>query len=156
MTLEIKKYPDPVLKRKAEKVDKITPKIKELIFNMKETLHQAQGVGLAAPQIGILERIIVVQTESGPQTFINPEITRKSRETETGEEGCLCLPGSYLKIKRAKKVEITALDINSNKIELKAEGLLARIFQHEIDHLDGVLILDKIPFWQRWKFKKQA
>lgn len=143
--LEIRKFGDPGLKKRSEEVDKITPEIKELIFNMKETLEQVRGVGLAAPQIGELKRIIIVEKEA----FLNPEIIKKSKETEINEEGCLCLPGIYLKIKRAKEVEIKALDINGNKVEIKAEGLPARIFQHEIDHLNGILILDRISFWQK-------
>ena len=151
MVLEIKKYGEAVLKKKAEEVKEITPEIKELIFNMKETLQNAQGVGLAAPQIGELKRIIIVEREA----FLNPKIIKKSEETEIKEEGCLCIPGLFLKIKRAIEVEIEAQKEGGESIKIKAKGLLARIFQHEIDHLDGILILDKIPFWQKWKFKKQ-
>lgn len=151
MILEIKKYGESVLKKKAKEVESVNPEIKELIFNMAETLKRVQGVGLAAPQVGESKRIIIVNDRA----FINPEIIKKSRETEVGEEGCLCLPGVYLKIKRLKSLEITAQDLEGKQIEIKSEGLIARVFQHEIDHLNGILILDKIPFWQRWKIKRK-
>jgi len=149
MILEIKKFSDPVLKERAREVSEITPEIKELIFNMKETLRQAQGVGLAAPQVGVSKRVIVVETEKGAVGFVNPEIIAKGKQKEAQEEGCLCLPGLFLKIKRTKEVEVEALDINGNKVEITTEGLLARIFQHEIDHLDGILITDRISFWKK-------
>src|SRR3989344_1739543 len=151
MILRIKKYPDQILKEKADRVEEITEEIKALCQDMIETLGQAQGVGLAAPQVGELKRIIIV----GKEAFLNPEIVKKSKETEINEEGCLCFPGIYLKIKRAKKVKVEALSLEGKKIQTEAEELSARIFQHEIDHLNGKLIIDKIPFWQRWKIKKQ-
>lgn len=154
MILEIKNYPNPVLKKKSEEVKEITPEIKELASDMTETIRSREGVGIAAPQVGLLKRLIVVQMEKGPEAFVNPEILRKSKEQEIMEEGCLCLPGLFLKIKRAKEAEIEALDINGNKIRIKTGGLLARIFQHEIDHLDGILIIDKVGFWQKLKIKK--
>ena len=153
MILKIRKYGEPVLKKKAEEVKEITPEIKELIFNMKETIQQVQGVGLAAPQIGVSKRVIVVQTERGAVGFINPKIIKKSREKETQEEGCLCLPGIFLKIKRFREVEVEAQNEAGESIGAKSEGLLARIFQHELDHLNGVLIIDRISFWQKLKLK---
>ncbi len=156
MILEIKNYPDPVLKRRSEEVKEITPEIKELASDMMETMKSREGVGIAAPQVGELKRLIVVQMEKGPEAFVNPEILRKSKEQETMEEGCLCLPGVFLKIKRAKEAEIEALDINGNKIRIKTGGLPARIFQHEIDHLDGILIIDHVRvgrrIWELFKF----
>lgn len=153
MILRIKKFGDPVLKKKAEEISQITPEIKELIFDMKETLRQAQGVGLAAPQIGVSKRIFVAETEKGAVGFINPKIIKKSRQKETQEEGCLCIAGLFLKIKRAKEVEVEAQNEQGENVAIKAEGLLARIFQHEIDHLNGILIIDRISFWQKWKMK---
>jgi peptide deformylase len=147
--LEIKKFGDSVLKKKAEKIRDITPEIKELVFNMKETLLRAQGVGLAAPQIGISKRVIVVETETGAVGFINPEIITKSKQKEVQEEGCLCMPGIFFKIKRAKEAEIGALGEKGEIVRIEAKGLLARIFQHEIDHLNGILIIDRISFWQK-------
>jgi len=163
--LEIKKYPNPILRKKSEELKEITPEIKELVLAMTEIMEKNQGVGLAAPQVGELKRVIVVhpikersleeKSEKRPQIFINPEIIKKTKETEIDEEGCLSFPELFLKIKRAKEVEIEALNLNGEKIQIKAEGLPARIFQHEIDHLDGVLFIDRLSFWQRWKFRNQ-
>jgi len=149
-TLEIKKYPEPILRKKCQELKEITPEIKELVLNMTETMLKNQGIGLAAPQVGVLKRIIAVKTS---RVFINPKIIRKSRKTIIDEEGCLSFPGLFLKIKRAKEVEIEALNENGEKIYFKTEGLPARIFQHEIDHLDGILFIDRISFWQKLKFK---
>ena len=151
--LEIKKYPDPFLRKKCQEVKVITEEIKRLSQEMIETLTKNQGVGLAVPQIGELKRMIVVQTEKGPQIFVNPKIIKKSRETIIDEEGCLSFPGLFLKIKRAKWVEIEALNEKGEKIHLETKGLPARIFQHEIDHLDGILFIDRLSFWQKLKFK---
>lgn len=153
MKLEIKKHPDPVLSKKAGKIKEITPEIKKLGKDMIETMQKSdpEGVGLAGPQVGVSKRIIVVLTEQGPAVFINPEILKKSRETEITEEGCLSLPGVLLKKKRAKSIELEALDTEGKKGKIKAEGILARIFQHEIDHLDGILIADKKDFLQKLK-----
>jgi peptide deformylase len=156
MILEIKNYPNPVLKRRSEEVKEITPEIKELASDMTETMKSREGVGIAAPQLGLLKRLIVVQMEKGPEAFVNPEILRKSKEQEIMEEGCFCLPGIFLKIKRAKEAEIEALDINGNKIRIKTGGFPARIFQHEIDHLDGILFIDRAgvgrKIWESVKF----
>jgi peptide deformylase len=153
MILEIKKYPNPILRKKSEKVEKVTPEIKKLIEDMTEAMEKNDGVGLAAPQIGELKRIIVIKTNQGPKAFINPKILNKSRKTETLEEGCLSFPGLFLRIKRAKEIEIEAFDEKSKKI--KAEGILAKVLQHEIDHLDGILFIDKISFWQKLKIRNK-
>lgn len=153
MIREIKKYPEPILNKKAGEIKEITPEIKKLAEDMIETLLKAEpeGVGLAAPQVGVSKRMFVAQTEKGLAVFINPKIIKKSKMAQTLEEGCLSLPGIYLKIKRAKLLELEALDINGKKINIKAEGFFARILQHEIDHLDGVLIIDRVNFWQKIK-----
>ncbi len=168
--LEIKKYPEPVLKKKAEVVKKITPEIRKLVEDMAETMQKNQGIGLAAPQVGVLKRVIIVGAEKGPLCLINPKIIRKSKETELGEEGCLSLPGLYLKIKRPKFIEVEALDIDGKKIHFETKELfskspgterypsgviIARIIQHEIDHLNGILIINKISFWQRLNLRKK-
>jgi peptide deformylase len=153
--LEIKKYPDPILRKKAEEVKEITEEIKKIAQDMIETKRSSQGIGLAAPQVGILKRIIVLRTENHPQVLVNPEILEKSKEKEIMEEGCLSFPGLYLKIKRAKRVKVEALDEKGEKIKIQAEGLPARIFQHEIDHLDGILFIDRLSFWQKLKIKNQ-
>ncbi len=188
MTLEIKKYPDPILRKKAEEIKEITQEIKKICQDIAETIIENQGIGLAAPQVGELKRIIVVQTEKGgeenlssssptergeaerrlrrdlflrpaaarlPEVFINPKIIKKSKEIEIGEEGCLSFPDLFLKIKRAKRVEIEALNMQGKKIQIKVECLTARVFQHEIDHLDGILFIDRISFWQRLRARNK-
>jgi len=151
--LEIKKYPDPILRKKCQEVKEITPEIKKLIEDMIETMEKNNGVGLAAPQVGVLKRVIVAETENGPIGLVNPKVLRQSKEVEIMEEGCLSFPKLWLKIKRWKGVEIEALDGNGKKI--KAEELLARILQHEIDHLDSILFIDRISFWQRLKIRNK-
>jgi len=153
MLLEIKKYPEIVLRKKAKEITEITSEIKKLAEGMTETMlkSQPEGVGLAAPQVGVSKRIIVVKTEKGPAVFINPKIVKKSRKKEAEEEGCLSLPGIWLKVKRVSEVELAALDINGKKIKIKIGGLLARIFQHEIDHLDGILIINRVNIIQKIK-----
>lgn len=149
MIKEIVKYPNPILRKRSEEIREITEEIKKLAQDMKEVMLVNQGRGLAAPQVGLLKRIIVVQSIQGPQVFFNPKIIKKSRETIIEEEGCLSFPGLFLKIKRAKEVVISSLNEKGEKISLKTEGLSARIFQHEIDHLDGILIIDRLTFFQK-------
>lgn len=153
--LTIRKYPDLILRKKCDEVKEITPEIKELVLNMAETMVKGQGIGLAAPQVGESKRIIIVQFEKRPEIFINPEIIKKSSQSETGEEGCLSLPGLFLKIKRAKKIEVEALNLEGEKITVKTENLSARVFQHEIDHLNGILFIDRISFFQKLKIKRK-
>jgi peptide deformylase len=155
MALEIIKFPDPILKKKCQEVKEVTPEIKKLIEDMIETMKKNDGVGLAAPQVGFSKRVIIVETEKGPQGFINPKILKKSKETEIDWEGCLSIPGVFSKIKRWKEIEIEALDKEGKRVRIKAAGLVARIFQDEIDHLNGILIIDRIGFWQRFKIKRQ-
>ncbi len=154
MIREIIKHPNPVLRKRCREIKKIDQEIKLLAQEMLETLAKSQGLGLAGPQIGELKRIIAVQAETGPQAFINPKIVKKSRQFETENEGCLSFPGLFLEIKRAREVEVEALSLEGRKIRLRARGLLARIFQHEIDHLNGVLLIKRISFWQRLKSRK--
>ena len=153
--LDIKKYPDPILRKKCEDVEEITPEIKEVIFNMGETMLKNQGIGLAAPQVGISKRIIVVGTEKGVFGFVNPKILEMSKKTEKEVEGCLSLPRIYLPIKRAREVEIEALNGKGEKIRINVKGLMARVFQHEIDHLEGCLMIDRAGLWQRRKVRKE-
>ncbi len=151
--LEIKKYPDPILRKKCEEIKEIDEEIKKLIEEMKETLREGKGLGLAASQVGVLKKVIVVETPAGVEGFVNPQILKASKETETLEEGCLSFPALFLKIKRAKEVEVKALDLNGHEVKVKAKGLMACLFQHEIDHLNGILFIDHISFWQRLKSK---
>lgn len=132
---------DPVLRRKAQNITKITKKIKSLAKDMVDTMYHANGVGLAAPQVGISERMVVIDVGNGPIVLINPEIVNAEGENRD-VEGCLSLPGRNEYITRADRVSVTAFDLNGKKITLTGEGLLARAFQHEIDHLNGILFID--------------
>lgn len=145
MILPILNYPNPLLAKKAEKIkDPKDQEIRELVLDMLETLKDAQnGMGLAAPQIGRSVRLCVIIFQGKNYILINPKIKSKSFSKETIEEGCLSFPGQYVPIKRHKKVTVEALDRQGNEIEITAEGILSRAFQHEIDHLDGVLIIDR-------------
>lgn len=156
MILPIKKYPDPFLKKRAEKVGEIEDKERELIRNMLQTMYASEGVGLAANQVGVLKRIIVVDIGKGPQVFINPEILERKGGKEISEEGCLSVPGVFLKIKRWKEIKVRAQDENGNEFEIEASGLPSFCLQQEIDHLQGISILDRMSFWQKlWrKIKK--
>jgi len=154
--LEIKKYPDPILKKKCQEVEEVTPEIKKLIEDMIETLEKDnKGAGLAAPQVGILKRVIIAPTEKGFTGFINPKILKKRKDKILIGEGCLSFPGLFLTIKRSKEVEIEALDKDGKKIKIKARGILAPIFQHEIDHLDGILFIDRVNPIGRLRLRKK-
>jgi peptide deformylase len=139
--LTIKKFPDPVLRKKASKIVKITPKEKEILVEMAKVMYMSQGVGLAATQVGIDMQLIVIDIGDGLINLINPVIVKKEG-CEVLEEGCLSCPGLTIKIKRAKMVVANFMDEEGNARQLKAEGLLARAVQHELDHLSGVLIVD--------------
>ena len=127
---------DPVLTKVSRPVDKMTPRNHELIMDMLDTMYDAMGVGLAAPQVGILKRIVVIDVGEGPIVLINPEILETSGE-QTGDEGCLSVQGMAGQVTRPNYVKVKALDIDMNEVEYEGEGLLARAFCHEIDHLDG-------------------
>ena len=139
--------PDPILRRKCEPLEKVDGHIRKLMKDMVETMYKAPGIGLAAIQVGILKRAIVIDISKDdekkkPLFFINPEITFKSKVTSVYEEGCLSLPGYYAEIERPAKCHLKYLDLDGKMSELKAEGLLATCIQHEVDHLDGVLFID--------------
>ena len=136
---------NPVLRKKSEKVKEINSQIKELVFDMIETMEKYDGLGLAAPQVGQSLRIIVVKPAPHKESIalINPQIKKLSRRKEIMEEGCLSLPGIYLPIERSFKATVTALDVNGKSIKIKAKDILARAIQHEVDHLEGILIVDK-------------
>jgi len=139
---QIVKYPNDVLREKARPVKAVTPQIKKLLNNMFDTMRLAGGVGLAAPQIGISKRLIVVEINDERLALINPEITAFTGR-ETGTEGCLSLPGVWGEVERAAQVEVRALNEDGRNITLRADGYLARALQHEIDHLDGILFIDR-------------
>ncbi len=144
MIREIKHYGDPVLRKVSEKVEIVDDEIVEILNDMAETMYAAPGVGLAGPQIGVNKRLIVIDTDGVLIKAVNPEIIESSQEIETAEEGCLSIPGVYEKVKRAKVVKVKYLNDKGEEIINEAEALLARAFQHEIDHLEGNLFVDKI------------
>jgi peptide deformylase len=137
------KIPDPVLYQKALAVDRISAKTQELIDQMISAMKKANGVGLAAPQLGNLSRIIVIAPQGKVITMINPEIVESEGE-QVGQEGCLSIPGLYGDVKRALKVQVDCYDRKGKPVRFEMEGLPARVVQHEIDHLDGVLFIDKV------------
>lgn len=142
-SLSIIKEPNPVLRQKSAQIREITPAIKQLILDMAQTMKTAKGVGLASPQIGQNLRLCVISTDKGPLALINPKITWKSLRKAVEEEGCLSCPNAYIKIKRSKIIYITCLDNEGKSMSFRAEGFFARVIQHEVDHLDGILIIDK-------------
>jgi len=149
--LEIKKYGDPVLREKALKVEEITPKINKLIDDMIETMYASLGAGLAAPQIGISKRIIIIDDEDdGLLVLINPVLIKKEGKVNE-EEGCLSVPGIYSNVERYETVTVEGLDRNGEKIRIKKDGLMGKALQHEIDHLEGLLFIDRIS-----KIKRQV
>ena len=154
MQLEIKKYPDRLLEKKAETIREINPGIKELILNMKETMISKNGVGLSAPQVGISKKIIVVNFQDSLRAFINPEIVRKSLEKTREKEGCLSFPGLWLDISRSRVVKVKALDEAGREIMIEAKDSMARIFQHEIDHLKGILFFERLGLFEKLKLKR--
>ncbi|NMB00987.1 MAG: peptide deformylase [Firmicutes bacterium] len=141
--LPIVKVGDPVLEQKATEVPKITKKITKLIDDMLDTMYEANGVGLAAPQVGVGQRIIVLDIGEGPVCLVNPVVVDQEGE-DIDVEGCLSIPDRWVYVKRATEIEVTGLNEKGKQVRIKAEGYFARALQHEIDHLDGVLMLDRM------------
>ncbi|MCD6473030.1 peptide deformylase [Candidatus Aerophobetes bacterium] len=139
--LKLHKYGDPILRKQAELVKKINPEEKELLSNMAKIMYKNEGIGLAAPQVGINKRIIIVHTDNGLLKLINPQILEKEGE-DSLSEGCLSLPEIFVQVNRAKRIKVEGLNEEGKLIKLRAEDFLARVIQHEIDHLNGVLIID--------------
>ena len=142
--LDVVKAGHPVLKQVAEPVEHVNKKLRALIDDMAETMYKTEGVGLAAPQVAVAKRIIVVDDQSGSGliALINPEITH-AEGSQVGPEGCLSVPGYFGGVERFNKVTVKGIDPHNKKVTIKAEGFLARIFQHEIDHLEGHLFIEK-------------
>lgn len=134
---------NPVLRQKAQPVSKISKTEQQLIDDMLETMEANEGVGLAAPQVAVLKRIFVAKWEGETFTLINPVIEWRSEDMVIGSEGCLSIPKVQAEVNRHAKIRVKALDRQGRKVTLEPEGWLARIFQHEIDHLDGILIIDR-------------
>ena len=149
--LEIKKYGEAVLRKKSEKISKITQEIKNLAQDMLDTMYMAPGVGLAAPQVGLPLRMCVIDVtreKNNPIVMINPEIISGENKV-SAEEGCLSFPGIFEKIGRFEKVNVKYTDLKDKDITISAEGFLAKAVQHEIDHLDAKLFIDYLPDWKR-------
>lgn len=132
---------DPTLRKTCRKVEKVDKRILQLLDDMAQTMHQADGVGLAAPQVGVLRRVVVIDVGEGVIDLINPEIIETSGE-QLGDEGCLSLPGKFMQIRRPMKTTVRAMNRQGELFEITGEALLSRALCHEIDHLDGVLYMD--------------
>jgi peptide deformylase len=158
--LEIRKYPDEILTKKAEPVDSVDDSLRRLADDMLETMHAAPGLGLAAPQVGVSKRLIVVDVgykegeKADPVVLFNPEIIEAEGTIEF-EEGCLSLPDFNVMVSRAERVVVRGLDMEGKEIEIEADGFMAVVLQHEIDHLDGILLLDRASMLKRQFYKKR-
>ena len=154
--LKVRRYGDPVLRRRAVPIDAVTPELKRLVDDMTDTMYDEVGIGLAAPQVGHSVRLLVVGDEEGRgvQVLVNPVIT-ESGGSVTAEEGCLSLPGIFADVTRAQWVKLEARDLEGRPIAITARGLRSRVFQHEIDHLDGVLFIDRLDPVTRDRIKRR-
>jgi peptide deformylase len=154
--LSVRKYGDGALRRRAEPVGEVTPQIRAIIADMTETMYDEVGIGLAAPQVGISLRLIVVADDEGRsvQALLNPAITDRGGEA-TAEEGCLSIPGVFAPVTRAAWVKVEARSVDGKPVTIDARGLRARVLQHEIDHLDGVLFIDRVDPVTRDRIKRK-
>jgi peptide deformylase len=154
--LTVRKYGDPVLRRKAQPVAAVTPALEQMIADMIDTMYEEVGIGLAAPQVGISLRLMVVSDLEGRHAFplVNPVITERRGEV-TAEEGCLSLPGIFAPVTRSEWVKVEGQDLAGAPIVLEGRGLRARVFQHEIDHLDGILFIDHLDSMARDRIKRK-
>lgn len=154
--LPVLRFPDERLKTKAQPVTEVNDEIRKIISDMFETMYAENGVGLAATQVDIHQRIVVIdvsENKEHPYTLINPEIIHKSNETIINEEGCLSVPGCYAKVDRSVNVTVKALDKNGQEFTLDGEELLAVCIQHELDHLNGILFVDYLSPLKRQRIK---
>jgi peptide deformylase len=142
---QIRQYPDPVLRLEAQEVQEFDDDLKQLVERMSSLMQDARGVGLAANQVGVLRRVVVMQAseDEEPRALVNPVLVDRSDETEPDDEGCLSMQGVVVEVDRPVRVRLEARDEKGEPVELELEGLHARVAQHEVDHLDGVLILDR-------------
>jgi peptide deformylase len=146
--LNVLTFPHQVLRKDCDLVTDIDDETVQLLIDMADTMYSKKGIGLAAPQVGIAKKVIVLDVGQGLISLINPEVTYSEGISER-EEGCLCLPEIYVTISRKDKVQIKGIDVKGNPVFLEAEGLLARVLQHEIDHLNGTLIIDRLSKLKR-------
>jgi peptide deformylase len=147
MIKKISKVPDPVLYKKTQLITEFDQKLESLVFDMIETCQKAEGIGLAAPQVGLSLRLCIINLVHlgiAPFALINPKITSKSWKKIEMEEGCLSIPGVYGTVKRPKKITVVAQNLLGKKVKLEADDLMSRVIQHEIDHLDGILFTTKM------------
>jgi peptide deformylase len=142
-TFEIRLFGDPVLRQRAPEVTELDGDLARLVDTMIETMHEAQGVGLAAPQVGVQKRLYTYDVGEGPGVIVNPEIVDASGEW-VYDEGCLSVPGLSFEIVRPKLVTVRGIDLDGNEVVIEGDELMGRLIQHEIDHLDGVLLLDRL------------
>jgi peptide deformylase len=153
--LDVRLYGDPILRRKAMHVQEVTPELRRLISDMVETMFHQVGIGLAAPQVGIPYRLLVMDDgKGGARALVNPVITQRSGSV-VDEEGCLSLPGIYADVERSKSVTIEATDEDEQPINIEATGMQARVIQHEMDHLDGILFIDHLSPVARDRIKQK-
>ena len=154
--LTVRRYGDPVLRRRAAPVDAVTPEIRRLVDDMTDTMYDEVGIGLAAPQVGVSVRLMVVGDEEGrgAQALVNPAITARGGSV-TAEAGCLSLPGIFAQVTRSEWVTLQAHDLDGQPVVITARGLRSRVFQHEIDHLDGVLFIDRLEPVLRDRIKRR-
>ncbi|MFI5370882.1 MAG: peptide deformylase [Candidatus Eisenbacteria bacterium] len=155
----VRVYGDPVLRQRARELVEFDDSLRELVTDMEQTMHAYNGVGLAANQIGVAQRVLIVdvpvdETTRARHVLVNPVLSKREGQQE-GEEGCLSIPGIYEDVKRAQSVHVSAMDENGGKVELTVEGYLARAIQHEVDHLDGVLFIDRISVLKRALLKRK-
>lgn len=156
--LEIKLMGDPVLREEATEVAEIDDEVRRLAQSMFDTMYEADGVGLAAPQVGVTRRLIVVDPrEEGvtPRALVNPRVVETSEETDRAEEGCLSIPGLREVVERHTACTVEALDLDGEPVRIEADGLHARVLLHEIDHLDGILFVDRVSPLKRKMLKKK-
>ena len=153
--LTVRLYGDPILRQVAPPVREITAETKRIIADMTETMWHQVGIGLAAPQVGLPHRILVMDDgKGGAQALINPAIESRSG-TVREEEGCLSIPGIFAEVERSKTIKVSAIDADGTPVSFEASGLKARIVQHELDHLDGILFIDRLPPVTRDRIKKK-
>ncbi len=152
---DIRKFNDPVLRKKAKEIKSFDEELALLVSKMKRIMVENKGIGLAGPQIGETKRVFVfMDIDSGTaKEIINPKILKKGKEKEFFEEGCLSFPGIFLNISRSKEIVLEGYNAEGEKIKMSVGGILARVFQHETDHLNGILFFDRLPVIERIKFK---
>lgn len=152
--LSIVTYPDSVLLKKSTPVDKVDAQVAKLVQDMFKLMVSAQGIGLAAPQVGVPRRVIIFDVGDGLVSLVNPVIVERHGRIRM-EEGCLSCPGIAVDVNRSEKVLVRGLNLDGKEVTIEAEGLKARVLQHEIDHLDGVLILDKLAWMEKLMAKRK-